>query len=50
MADRAVAADGRNSHRRAAAQNRQNRLHQPFVPVSGPGACGGRASALVTST
>jgi hypothetical protein len=50
MADDAVAADRWNSHRRAAAQHRQSCVHQPFVPVIGPGACGGRASALVTST
>src|ERR1700678_3942430 len=50
MADGAVAAGRRNSDRRAAAEYRQSRLHQPFVPVLGPGACGGCARALVTST
>src|ERR1017187_10083748 len=47
---RAITANRRYAHRRAAAQYRQSRLHQPFVPVMGPGACGERASALVTST
>ena len=50
MANRAIAPDGGNAHRGATAQNRQLRMHQPLVPVLGPGACGARASALVTST
>ena len=48
VAHGAVASDGRNSHRSAAAQHRERGLHR-FAAV-GAGVCGGRASALVTST
>ena len=48
MADRTIAANCGHAHGRAAAQHRQHGFHrfEGFVPV----ACGGRASALVTST
>src|SRR5207253_9435276 len=45
----ATAADGRHAHGGAAAQHGQRSRHRARVPVQAPRACGGRASALVSS-
>src|SRR5580692_1541768 len=46
----AIAPDGWHAHGRAAAQDRERSLHRLVAAAVEAGVCGGRASALVTST